>query len=393
MAEHAILSPSASHRWLHCTAAPALEQEFPETTSSFAEEGTLAHAICEAKLHELRNPLLHAHDYYKAENNGKDWTEHPLYKAEMEDTSDYYRDIVAHKLTEQRKKTPDAQLLIEVRLDFSTWMPKGFGTADAVIVSDGEIDVIDYKHGKGVKVDSQRNPQMMIYALGACELFDFEYDIKEVTMTIVQPRIDNTSTWEIPRSVLDKWGDEVLRPGAEEAFGGTLGCATNTAVGEWCRFCKAKQSCKARANAAMELIEAGDPRTLSPKEVSELLTKAKAVEDWCKDINEYALGLMMSGTEVEGFKVVEGRSIRKITNEQELVRIMVGSGIAEDDLYKPKELKTLTELERLVGKRAFSAISEGCVEKSKDKPTIALATDKREPYSSLNDDFAHLIGD
>lgn len=385
---HAILSPSASHRWLKCTSAPALEMEFPDETSTYAEEGTLAHAICEAKLHELRDGVT-AQEYYVAEN-GLEWTEHELYKPEMEETSDYYRDVVAQKLAEQKKHTPDAQLLIEVRLDFSTWLPKGFGTADAVIVADGQIDIIDYKHGKGVKVESERNPQMMIYALGACELFGFDYGLNNVTMTIVQPRIDNTSTWEIPYKALEKWGDEVLRPKAEEAFGGTMGCVTNTAVGEWCRFCKAKHACKARANAALELIEQGDPRTLSPKEVSEMLAKAKAVEDWCKDINEYALGLMLSGAEIEGYKVVEGRSIRKIKDEKALLQALKNAGFEEGMFYKPQELVTLTEMEKMVGKKAFAAISDGYIEKPKGKPTIALESDKRERFSSISDDFSHV---
>ena len=388
MAEHAILSPSASHRWLKCTSAPSLEMEFPDETTTYAEEGTLAHAICEAKLHELLGECT-AKEYYLKEN-GKDWTEHELYKPEMEDTSDYYRDVVAQKLVEQRKHTPDTQLLIEVRLDFSTWLPKGFGTADAVIVANKHIDIIDYKHGKGVKVESERNPQMMIYALGACELFGFDYGLDEVTMTIVQPRINNTSTWDIPYTALAKWGEEVLRPKAEEAFGGTLGCVTNTAVGEWCRFCKAKHACKARANAALELIEQGDPRTLSPKEISELLAKAKAVEDWCKDINEYALGLMLQGTEIEGYKVVEGRSTRKIADEKALLQALKNAGYEEGMFYKPQELVTLTEMERLVGKKAFAAISEGYIERPKGKPTIALASDKRERFSTLIDDFSHV---
>ena len=389
MAEHAILSPSASHRWLKCTSAPALEMTFPDETSSYAEEGTLAHAICEAKLHELIGDKS-AKEYYKAEF-GADWTEHTLYKPEMEDTSDYYRDVVAQKLAEQRKRTPDAQLLIEVRLDFSKWLPKGFGTADAVIVGDGEIDVIDYKHGKGVKVDSTSNPQMMIYALGACELFGFDYGIDYVTMTIVQPRIDNTSTWEIPCKVLYKWGDEVLKPKAEEAFGGTLGCVTNTEVGEWCRFCKAKHACKARANAALELIEVSDPRTLSPKEVAEMLPKAESVKDWCTDLNEYALGLMLSGTEIEGYKVVEGRSTRKISDEKGLVKAMVNAGVDKELLYKPQELRTITDLERVVGKKAFTAIANDFIEKPKGKPTIASESDKRERFSTINDDFSHVI--
>lgn len=390
MGAHAILSPSASHRWLRCTTAPSLEMQFPDETSIYAEEGTLAHAICEAKLHELIEPIS-AMEYYKAENGGKDWTEHHLYKAEMEETSDYYRDVVAEKLARQRERTPDAQLLIEVRLDFSTWLPKGFGTADAVIVGDGEINIIDYKHGKGVKVESERNPQMMIYALGACELFGFEYRLDNVTLTIVQPRIDNTSTWDLPYKALLTWGENVLKPKAEEAFAGTLGCVTNTEVGEWCRFCKAKTSCKARANAALELIEKGDPRSLSAKEVARMLPKAAAVKDWCTDIESYALGLLLEGTQVEGYKVVEGRSNRQISDKEELVNRMRGYGIDDENIFKERELKTITELEKMVGKKMFGTIADGLITKPKGKPTLAVEHDKREVYSTTQDDFSHII--
>lgn len=389
MEKHAILSPSASHRWLNCTAAPALEAKMPEETSKYAEEGTLAHAICEAKLHELVDGIR-AEDYYKKET-GHAWTEHELYQPEMEETSDYYRDVVAEKLNAMRKRTPDALLLIEVRLDFSKYIPEGFGTADAVVIGDGEIDVIDYKHGKGVKVDSYHNPQMMTYALGACERFGFEYRLGEVTMTIVQPRIDNTSTWELPYDALEAWGNEVLKPKAKEAFNGTLGCKTEVVVGEWCRFCKVKQQCKARAEAATGLLQNGDARLLSPQEISELLPKASVVKDWCSDIEEYALSLMLQGENIEGFKVVEGRSLRKISDPKTLYRVLIDSGYDEATILKPKELRSLSELEKLIGKKQFQECAADYIVKPKGKPTIALSSDKRKEFSTFDDDFSHII--
>lgn len=389
MAQHAILSPSASHRWLNCTTAPSLEIKIPEETSVYAEEGTLAHAICECKLHELKGEGK-AEDLYKKEF-GRDWTDEELYQPEMEETSDYYRDIVAQKLADMKVRTPDAELLIEVTLDFSSWIPEGFGTADAVIVGEGEIDIIDYKHGRGVAVSATNNPQMMTYALGACELFDIEYKFDLVTMTIVQPRIDNTNAWKLPYDALIAWGNEVLTPKAKEAFNGTLGCETTTKAGKWCKFCKARAICRERAEFAEGLLKYDDPKVLSPEEISKLLPIASFVKDWCSDIETHALALMLEGTTVEGYKVVAGRSTRKITDSKKLAQSLVNAGIPEDSIYKPRELNAIGTLEKLVGKNAFFELSEGCISKAKGKPTIATADDPRAAYSTIEDDFSHII--
>ena len=389
MGAHAILSPSASHRWLNCTTAPSLEINLPEDTSVYAEEGTLAHAICECKLREL-NGEGRAEDLYIKEF-GKAWTEEALYQSEMEETSDYYRDIVAEKLAKACKRSVDAVLLIEVKLDFSSWIPEGFGTADAVIVSNRIIDIIDYKHGRGVAVSAKNNPQMMTYALGACELFSIEYTFENVAMTIVQPRIDNTNSWELPFDALQAWGREVLTPKAKEAFNGTLGCHTETKAGEWCKFCKARATCRVRAEFAQGLLKNGDPQQLSPDEIGELLPIASFVEDWCSDIKEHALALMLNGTPIAGYKVVEGRSTRKITNTDALSQKLLGAGISEDSIYKPRELNGIGALEKVVGKKLFAELSEGLIEKPKGKPTIAVEGDPRKAYSTIDDDFSHII--
>lgn len=386
---HAILSPSASHRWLNCTTAPSLEIKMPDDTSVFAEEGTLAHAICECKLHELNGDGKAEELYIK--EHGRAWENEELYSSEMEETSDYYRDIVAEKLAAMCKRSPDAVLLIEVKLDFSTWIPEGFGTADAVIVGEGEIDIIDYKHGRGVAVSANKNPQMMTYALGACESFELEYSFDKVTMTIVQPRIDNTNSWQLPYDALKAWGNDVLIPKAREAFNGTLGCNTTTKAGEWCKFCKARATCRERAEFAKGLLEYGNPKTLSPKEIGKLLPIAAFVKEWCSDLETHALALMLDGTPVEGYKVVMGRSLRKVTNSEQLARNMLDAGISADMIYKPRELKAIGELEKLVGKNAFSELSEGCIEKPAGKPTIATENDPRKAYSSIEDDFSHII--
>lgn len=387
---HAILSSSASHRWLHCTAAPSIEETLPDTPSEYAAEGTLAHAIGEAKLREYLHPLAPAADCYASEHNGEPWTAHRLYLPEMEECTDAYRDIVAGKMERARLATPDAVLLIEQRLDFGDWVPEGFGTADAVIIADGTLEVLDYKHGKGVEVSAFRNPQMMIYALGAWKRYSFDYRIETVRMTIVQPRISNVSEWQLPIADLQAWGDGVLRPKAREAFRATLGCAAKAEPGEWCRFCKARKSCRARAEAAAALPERGDPRLLTAAEVARLLPKAAAVKGWCDDIEEHALALMLSGTEVRGYKVVEGRSVRKVSDAPGLASALTASGYGERDIYKPRELATLSVLERLCGKREFAALAAPYITKPQGKPTVARAADRRPAFSQTRNDLEQL---
>lgn len=385
---HAILSPSAAHRWLNCSAAPSLEMGEPEQTSIYAEEGTLAHAICEAKLRAYISGKK-AEDIYKDEH-GKYWADDELYSAEMEECSDYYRDIVTQTYEEAKRKTPDAKLLIEVPLDLSMYIPEGYGTSDAVIISDSSIEVIDYKHGEGVKVDAYRNPQMMIYALGAYSAFSFEYNLSTVKMTIVQPRLDNVSVSETPSSALIAWGKEVLKPKAKEAYEGTLGCKTIMSVGKWCQFCKVRKKCKARADEALALAEQGDPRLLTPEQLPDYLLRAESVKGWCNDIIEYATGLLIEGTHIDGYKLVEGRSVRKITNPDGLADAL-SQYVSKDILYRPLELKTLSDLEKIVGKKIFAEVSGEYIEKPSGKPTLAKATDKRKEYSSTAADFTDAI--
>lgn len=389
--KHAVLSSSASSRWLHCAAAPSIEETLPDTPSEYAAEGTLAHAIGEAKLRHYLDPSRYAMAYwFEDEGTDEPWTAHRLYQPEMEECTDAYRDIVAGKLERARRATPDAVLLIEQRLDFGDWIPEGFGTADAVIIADGVVEVIDYKHGRGVEVDAFRNTQMMIYALGAWRCYSFDYRIDTVRMTIVQPRLGNVSEWELSAPDLLCWGDEVLRPKAATAFRATLGCAAESVPGEWCRFCKARKSCAARADAAMGLLENGDPRLLTPSQVSELLPRAAAVKDWCSDLEEHALGLMLSGEGVKGYKVVEGRSVRKVADPAGLAAALTAASYPEGDIYKPRELVTLSALERLCGRKEFAALAAPYITKPAGKPTIARADDKRAEYSQLRQDFSHL---
>lgn len=380
MGAHALLSPSSASRWLNCTAAPHLEADMPDVSSGFAVEGTLAHAYCAKKLKTFLG--------LPTEHEDKEIAELADYHTgEMDEYTDAYATIVIEKYNAARAITPDAQLLVETRLDFSEHIPDSFGTADAIIIADGTMDVIDFKYGKGVSVSAFKNPQMQIYALGAYDKFSFEYRIDRVRMTIIQPRIDNLSDYELSVSDLMAWTDEVLTPRAQEAFSGQ---GTQT-PGEWCRFCKVKSRCRALANQSLKTaLEKPDPQLLTPQELADVLPKLETIKIWLTGIEEYALHTALSGTAVPGWKVVEGRSTRKITNPAAVSDALSGAGIGRDLLYKPQELLPITELEKLVGKKQFAALCGQWISKLQGKPTLVPESDKRQAINTVEDDFADI---
>ena len=380
MGAHALLSPSSASRWLNCTAAPHLEADMPDVSSGFAVEGTLAHAYCAKKLKTFLG--------LPTEHEDKEIAELADYHTgEMDEYTDAYATIVIEKYNAARAITPDAQLLVETRLDFSEHIPDSFGTADAIIIADGTMDVIDFKYGKGVSVSAFKNPQMQIYALGAYDKFSFEYRIDRVRMTIIQPRIDNLSDYELSVSDLMAWTDEVLTPRAGEAFSGQ---GTQT-PGEWCRFCKVKSRCRALANQSLQTaLEKPDPQLLNPQELADVLPKLETIKIWLTGIEEYALHTALSGTAVPGWKVVEGRSTRKITNPTAVSDALSGAGIGHDLIYKPQELLPITELEKLVGKKQFAALCAQWISKPQGKPTLVPESDKRQAINTVEDDFADI---
>ena len=380
MGAHALLSPSSASRWLNCTAAPHLEADMPDVSSGFAVEGTLAHAYCAKKLKTFLG--------LPTEHEDKEIAELADYHTgEMDEYTDAYATIVIEKYNAARTITPDAQLLVETRLDFSEHIPDSFGTADAIIIADGTMDVIDFKYGKGVSVSAFKNPQMQIYALGAYDKFSFEYRIDRVRMTIIQPRIDNLSDYELSVSDLMAWTDEVLTPRAGEAFSGK---GTQT-PGEWCRFCKVKSRCRALANQSLQTaLEKPDPQLLNPQELADVLPKLETIKIWLTGIEEYALHTALSGTAVPGWKVVEGRSSRQITNPTAISDALSGAGIGRDLLYKPQELLPITELEKLVGKKQFAALCAQWISKPQGKPTLVPESDKRQAINTVEEDFADI---
>lgn len=379
---HALLSPSSAHRWLHCTASPRLEEGVEDKGSEFAAEGSLAHAMGALKLKAFFG-MDASHELQEIDMLRR------YHTGEMDEYTDTYKTIVLEKFNTAQRQCEDAQLLVETRLDFGDYIPDAFGTGDAIIIADGTLDVIDFKYGKGVRVSAYKNPQMMIYALGAYERFSFEYNIKKVRMTIVQPRIDNLSDFEMDVKDLLAWAKETLAPKAKEAFKGD----GPQNPGEWCQFCKVKSCCKALTQKCTDVVKNHeDPRLISAEELAtDILPIVATVKTWLAGVEDYALQQALSGVELPGWKLVEGRSIRKITNQEGVEKALTEAGFDYDDIYKPLELRTITDLEKLVGKKQFNGLCGEFIEKPQGKPTLAPESDKRPALDTIADDFKNIF--
>lgn len=367
--QHALLSASSAHRWLHCTGSPLLEKEFPDTTSVYAKEGTLAHELCELKLKKYTT-VMPKGTYTRAHNK---ITKSELWQNEMESTSETYLEYVKGIML-ACKIAP--AVLIEKRVDFSRYVPEGFGTADCLILAGDTLHVIDYKHGKGVVVDADHNPQMMLYALGAIDELSLLYRFKSIHMVIVQPRVNNISEFTMTADELRGWGESVVKPKAEAAISGK----GEFEAGDWCRFCRAKQQCKTRyeSNDSLypELSERHDPRLITLDELGEYLKRGRDMAAWLEDMKEYALSESLAGAEVPGWKAVEGRGSRAFTDTDEAVDTLIKNGIDESVLYERRVL-TLAQMEKAVGKKAFGEIVGNLVVKNPGKPTLVEESDKR----------------
>ena len=375
MAKHAILSASGSERWLNCPPSARLEEQITEEKSEYAAEGTFAHKLAELHLQNYLK-LIKKVEYDK---KLKQLKENEFYSQEMEDYIQIYIDIAIEKINEAKSRSKDAIVFLEQQLDFSPWVPEGFGTGDVVIISDGIVEVVDFKYGKGVPVSAEGNTQMRLYGLGALNLFDVLYDINTIRMTIVQPRLDNVSSEKLAAEELLTWGNTVNR--AEQAFKGE----GEFQAGDHCRFCRAKATCRARAEANLELAryDFQDPALLSNDEIAEILFKADELKAWAADIQTYALEQAYKhGIKFDGWKLVEGRSNRKYTDEEEVAKILIEKGYNEDDIYK-KSILNITAMEKLLGKRKFNAILNDLVVKPAGKPTLVPETDKRPELSSV----------
>jgi len=367
---HAILSASSADRWLHCPPSARLCETYEDRGSDYAAEGTDAHALCEYKLRKALG--LPAED--PTEN--LTWL-----NEEMNDCANSYAAYILEQVEAAKQVCTDPVVLIEQRVDFSRWVEGGFGTADVLIIADGTLKICDYKHGLGVLVRAEENPQLMCYALGALELFDKIYDIETVSMTIYQPRRDNVSIYEISKDKLYRWADEVLKPTAELAFAGD----GNFLCGEWCGFCKAKNNCRARAeaNLALAQYEFKLPPLLTDEDIEDILYKVDELVSWASDIKEYALQQAISGKVWSGWKLVEGRSNRKYVNDAVVADVVEHAG------FDPYERKVLgvTAMQKLLGKSRFDELLSPYIEKPQGKPTLVPESDKRPAMSTAAADF------
>ena len=367
MAEHAVLSASGSHRWLNCTPSARLELEFENTGSEAAREGTAAHALCEHKLKRA----LHMRSRRPASDYDSD---------EMEECTDAYVDFVMEQYEAAKQVCEDPVILIEQRLDFSCYVPDGFGTGDCLIISDDRLHIIDFKYGMGVLVEAEGNPQMKLYALGALAVYDALYDIREVSMTIFQPRRENVSTWTIPVEDLKAWAENELKPRAKMAYDGE----GEYLPGEWCTFCRAAVRCRARAEEKLKLAqtEFRMPPLLTDAEIEDILAVLPDLTKWANEIAAYALDAALNhGKEWNGFKVVEGRSVRKYRDEAAGAEAAKEAGYK--DIYR-QSLIPLTEMQRLMGKDRFEEILGGLITKAPGRPTLVPKSDRRPAMNVSN---------
>lgn len=370
--QHALLSASGAHRWLSCPPSAALEAGLPESSSAAAEQGTVAHGLAEWKLRRA----LHDAPTIKPVS---EWIDD-----EMDALTDDYVAFIQERLRDVHATCADPTVLIEQRLDFSHVVPGGFGTGDCVIIAEPTLQIIDLKYGQGVLVEAERNPQLMLYALGAVNAFGSLYDIDEVALTIYQPRRTNISTWRLSVTELEAWAAEVVKPTAEIAANG----GGEFTSGEWCRFCKLNPTCRARADANLALAkhEFAPPAELDDGEIAAVLAQLPQLKAWAADVEAYALSLAVNqGKTWAGFKLVEGRSIRKYADEQAVAETAEAAGI---DVWDRK-LKTITALEKQLGKKRFTTVFGDLVVKPAGKPTLVPESDKRPALEiqSATDEF------
>lgn len=370
MGNHALLSASSSYRWLNCPPSARLCEAYDDVGSDYAQEGTDAHALCEFRLKRALG--------MEAEDPIENLT---FYNTEMEDAAESYVAYVLELLEEAKQACPDPLAVVEQRVDYSRYVPQGFGTADSVIIADGTLYVTDMKYGKGVRVECEGNPQLRLYALGTLEIFDPLYDIRRVVMTIFQPRLGNVSVSEMDRANLLEWAETIVAPTAELAFNGD----GEFHCGSWCQFCKAKANCQERAAANMALAgyEFRRPPLLTDEEVEEILGKVDDLVSWANDIKEYALQAAVSGKTWTGYKLVEGRSVRKFTDDKAVAATLLAAGY---DPYE-KKLISMTEMQKQLGKAKFQELLGSLIIKPQGKPTLVPASDNRPELNTAKADF------
>lgn len=371
---HARLSASGAHRWINCPGSVVLEENFDDQGSDYAKEGTLAHSVAELKLQKYFMKGIGPKKFKIAMDKFK---ESEYWQDEMDKYTDLYFDEIKKRAL-AFKDLPYVN--IEERVNFSNWVPEGFGTCDCIMIYGDTMQVIDLKYGKGVPVSPEENPQLMLYGLGAYNAYSMFYDIKNIRLTIIQPRLDSILDWELSIDDLLKFGEKI-KPIADEAYHGSK----KLKEGEHCRFCKAKSRCPARASKMFEAVEELKPvmkkdlALISNEDISKYLKESIGLIDWIKDMEDEALRSILAGEEIPGYKAVEGRSNRAFADQDKAFEILQESGFDEAVLYERKPL-SLSRLEKLVGKKEFGEILKDQIIKPQGKPTLVEESDKRDSY-------------
>ncbi len=364
---HAILSPSSSERWINCPPSAMENAAQTDTGSSYAQQGTDAHALCEYKVKKALG--------YKVRDPTDDLE---YFDEEMAECSDAYYEFIMEQVAAAKQTCPDPQVMVEQRLDFTRWVAESFGTADCIIVADGTMTIVDFKYGLGILVDAENNSQMRMYALGALNLFEALYDIQTVRMCIFQPRRNNVSVAEVTKDELLRWADDVLIPAAALAAQGE----GEYKAGKHCQFCKIKATCRKRAEYNLQLAQYdfAVPDTLAADEISMILDRADTFIGWVNDVKDYALEQAIRGKQYPGYKIVEGCSNRRYTNPDAVAAVVTDAG------YDPYERKLMgvTAMTKLLGSKKFNTLLGSLIEKPQGKPTLVPESDKR-PAWTIND--------
>ncbi len=384
MSGHALLSPSAAHRWLNCTAAPRLEAQLPQKESEYAAEGTLAHSVCEVMAKKHFGKIKAA----SCTRTMKKYKADPMWNDDMLSSAETYVDHLAERAMQF---THEPYIAFEVKVDISDYVPEAFGRCDCIMFGSDTLVITDYKNGMGVPVSAEENPQLMLYALGALKCYQpiFGGQIKQVEICIDQPRLGSYDRWSLSTEALLLWG-EGIKPTAQIAFAGF----GEFKSGEWCRFCRANGQCKAQAkqqlgafDAFAEVIAQNNPALLSPEEIGDALKEGENLVAWFTAVQAIALEKILNGTQIPGFKAVEGRSLRCWTDQDKALETLEENGIDRAVIYDSVP-KTLSKLEKMLGKKKFDELVGKFVTKPQGKPTLAPASDKRVEFNSATADFA-----
>ena len=369
---HALLGPSSASRWMACPPSVRLCEQFEDVESEYAKEGSLAHEIAELKVRKLIDPGLTSRKFTSAMKKLK---EKELYQEEMQGYTDEYVEFIQEQMYSY-ETTP--HISVEQKVDFSQYVPGGFGTADCILISNDTLQVIDFKYGKGVPVDAENNAQLLLYALGAYLAYEMIFPIGHIKMSIVQPRLNNICTWECSLDYLLAFAKKAQEKAVMALKGeGDFNC------GEHCKFCKAKATCKVRANANLELAkyEFKSVDLLTLEEIGEILQKAHDLDTWVKEIEKYALAESLKGNNVPGWKAVNGKGSRSFKNTDDAIKVLKENGIAEELLYERKYL-TLAQMEKVIGKKDFNNLVGNLIVMNVGKPTLVEASDKREAITN-----------